>query len=465
MGSPDVPGWIVQGYYIAGGGYMQETKHEGALQVGRSVSARFYRILTLSFDVLQSILKGWRDEASGKLPPPLARGADSDEDGPTRHANSDDENDQVEVLAYQRANSSVAPSQAGSPDRGVPKKSYFDDIPTSSPGGALSRDPEMEGGDMDLAESLFGGSAPAAVASTSRLPQSQAAGQATTRMPTSEVGFNDADLTFDLEEDEFDFDAEAEAAMREMDAMNDMDNGDDDLFGAGPSTTVNKGKSVNEQSKRAKSTLETNSAMDFYADPKASETRRRNGKSLVQDSTRQLPSSSPAPRRHEIGMDEEEENFDDFDFGNEEEAIMKEMELAKKKQRDREAAALAADRRAQREATTTKTGEATSADDAEATITASSSKTPSLTTSSSAQDVDFDLDDAFDEEFLKSVNEAEELASSQKIATPQAVLPLTADKLPSPIKPSSPSKTLVTAEELQVSLVAEEEEEEEDLYS
>jgi hypothetical protein len=283
-------------------------------------------------------------------------------------------------------------------------------------------------------------------------------------MPTSEVGFNDADLTFDLEGDEFDFDAEAEAAMREMDAMNDMDNGDDDLFGAGPSTTVNKGKSVNEQSKRAKSTLETNSAMDFYADPKASETRRRNGKSLVQDSTRQLPSSSPAPRRHEIGMDEEEENFDDFDFGNEEEAIMKEMELAEKKQRDREAAALAADRRAHRESTT-KAGEATSADNAEATITASSSKTPSLTTSSSAQDVDFDLDDAFDEEFLKSVDEAEGLASSQKIAAPQAVLSPTADKLPSPIKPSSPSKTLVTAEELQVSLVAEEEEEEEDLYS
>jgi len=402
-------------------------------------------------------LKGWRDEAQGKLPPPLASRGDSDEEGPTRHANSDDD-DNIEVLAHgRRGNESTTTSQAGSPDRGVPKKSYFDDIPTSSPGGVLSRDPEMEEDeDLDLAESLFGSRAPANTAGPSTSRAAQPMGNA--RMPTSEVGFNDADLTFDLEEDEFDMDEEAEAAMRDMDAMN------DDFFNARPSK--DKGKETNRGHTRSKSSVSTNPAISFYADPKASEKRIRDGKSLVENSNKQLPSSSPAPRRREMEMGEEE-NFDDFDFGNEEEDIAREMELAEKKQRDREAAALAAEHRAAEGSLIDKTS--TTVATSETVTSTTSSKTPSLTTSSSAQDVDIELDDTFDDDFIKDIEESEPLTASQKIPTPTQAAAETEQA--SPAKSISPLKISVSAgDEYQASVADVEapplyEEEEEDLYS
>ncbi|KAK9894364.1 Swi3-domain-containing protein [Cystobasidium minutum MCA 4210] len=407
---------------------------------------------------MKSILKGWRDEASGKLPPPLSeRDGDSDnEDGPTRHANSD-EDDDVEVQAYANG-ATTTTSQAGSPERAAPKKSYFDDIPTSSPGSALERDPEMADEEYELAESLFGSAAPAANSqagpSTSRAAPTAAEA---VRMTTSEAGFNDADLAFDLEEEDFDMDAEAEAAMRELDEMN------DDFFASGPTTSKGKGKETDKSAqsntiaKAGSGGLKANSAMSFYAEPKAAE-RARTGKSLVQESSRQLPSSSPAPRRGD-SANEEEENFDDFDFGDEED-IMREMEQAEKKSREREAAALAAEKRALA-ASTTSTEEA------------STSKTPSLTTSSSAQDVDFDLDDAFDEDFLKDVNEAE-LASSQKQSTEQGVKDSKQESTAPTEKTSSDNQndTIEAAVSEKVAPAAEAtapvavvEEEEEDLYS
>lgn len=412
-----------------------------------------------SFHAIQGILKGWRDEAQGKLPPPLAgRDGDSDnEDGPTRHANSDEDNE-VQVRAHREGTTTT--SQAGSPERVAPKKSYFDDIPTSSPGGALERDPDMADEEYDLAESLFGSATPAvhsqAGPSTSRAAPGTSAA---VRMTTSEAGFNDADLTFDLEEDDFDMDAEAEAeaAMREMDNMN------DDFFNTGPSTSKGKGKESDKIATKSVATaagVKTNSAMSFYADPKAAE-RCRTGKSLVQESSRQLPSSSPAPKRHEREMDdvehEHEENFDDFDFGDEED-IMREMGQAEKKQRDREAAALAAEKRASAGSIETPIAETEVA----------TPKTPSLTTSSSAQDVDFDLDDAFDEDFLKDVDEAAS-ASSQK-QSPLKGPNITHEaaslaKVPSPVKIATTSvdeQTLASSTGVQG---PHDEEEEEDLYS
>lgn len=412
------------------------------------------------FHTIQGILKGWRDEAQGKLPPPLAgRDGDSDnEDGATRHANSD-EDDEVEVRARREGTSTT--SQAGSPERVAPKKSYFDDIPTSSPGGALERDPDMADEEYELAESLFGSAAPAvhsqAGPSTARAAPSTIAA---VRMTTSEAGFNDADLTFDLEEDDFDMDAEAEAeaAMREMDNMN------DDFFNSGPSTSKGKGKESDKDTTNTLATaagVKTNSAMSFYADPKAAE-RSRTGKSLVQESSRQLPSSSPAPKRHEQDMDHEahehEENFDDFDFGDEVD-IMREMEQAEKKQRDREAAALAAEKRASAGRDDTPIAE----------TDAATSKTPSLTTSSSAQDVDFDLDDAFNEDFLKDMDEAASI-SSQKLPASKAL-----EAAPAPASPSkalSPIRSTTTTLDGQIDTPAKSdgseashEEDEEDLYS
>lgn len=362
---------------------------------------------------------------------------------------------------------STTTSQAGSPSR--PKKSYFDDIPTSSPGGALSRDPEMEEGDadMDLAESLFGSAAPVPNAgpSTSR---NQPQHHMSRPMTTSEAGFNDMDLTFDLEEeDDFDLDAEAEAAMREMDAMNDDD---DAFFNAGAPKKVmasTKGKQAETGGHRRSISTTANSVIDFYANPRASERRVKEGKSVAQD--RNGPSSTSAPSRNEEDLDhlEEDENFDDFDFGNEEEDIMREMELAEKKQRDREAAALAAERRAAESVHSATAGASnTSIDNVAST---SSSKTPSLTTSSSAQEVDLDLDDAFDEDFLKSIDEAEQLSSPQKNVSVAPAAEVADDALISTA--TSPSKLPKTTTE--ISQVAPEdaahpqlvEEEEEDLYS
>lgn len=407
-------------------------------------------------------MKGWRDEASGKLPPPLAGRDDSEaEDGPTRHANSD-EDDVRDVLAYQ---GQTTTSQAGSPERRAPKKSYFDDIPTSSPGGALSRDAEMADDD-DLAESLFG-TAPrhqqfsqAGPSTTRAAPSTNAA----VRMTTSEAGFNDADLTFELEEvDDFGMDAEAEAAMREMMDQNDMD---DDFFNPGP-TKGNKGKQPETGASKSASTVKPNAAISFYAEPKAAE-RAKIGKTLVEEAHRQVPSSSPAPKRHEAEM-AGEENFDDFDFGAEEDDIMREMEAAEKKRKDREAAALAAEKRASSSSVIATVADM-AASGSESTTT-SCSKTPSLTASSSAQDVDLDLDDAFeeDEQFLRSMEEAE-LASSQKQAS-QGIAAGSVKQM-SPIRASSPLKTpsavsqephIVVAGPEEAALSGEEEEE--DLYS
>lgn len=416
----------------------------------------------------QGVLKGWRDEAQGKLPPPLAKGGypDDEGDGPTRHAASD-EDDEAEVLAHNRgANGSTTTSQAGSPDRGVPKKSYFDDIPTSSPGGALSRDPEMEEDyDEDLAESLFGSRAPpTAGPSTSRTQN-----QNPPRMPTSDVGFNDADLDFDLDEDEYDAEMEVEGwfAMREMDEMNDdfvngMERGDYHSKKGGPS--------AKKHSTLASAARAVSSAMEFYADPKARASKSQAGNSAGGNINKQASSPNMVSRQQAADM--EEENFDDFDFGNEEDDIMREMELADKKRRDREAAALAAEKRAAENtssAVEAGTNTSTQPNDNAASTTTSSSKTPSLTTSSSAQEVNFELDDAFDGEFFPGIEESESISQEKTSAVPSTDAPPTS--IPSPAKDTSPSKNPIIAGEASgpSPVGAEEarlyEEEEEDLYS
>jgi hypothetical protein len=237
-------------------------------------------------------------------------------------------------------------------------------------------------------------------------------------------------------------------------------------------TTEHKGKS-----KTPALEPKTNPAISFYAEAKANE-RVRAGKNLVSETSRQLPSSSPAPRRSDTMQEEEEENFDDFDFG-EEEDILREMEQAEQRQRKLQ----------QQEEEETSAAANSNIDNnhnaaTSSSVQASTSATPSLTASSTSHAADLDLDDGFgddieeDDEFLKSIAEAEVASSSQRqngASSPvKAVLSEdTAAKTVSPVKASSPLKTPAAAAvgEPRVVIAGEEEapplfeEEEEDLYS
>lgn len=117
-------------------------------------------------------------------------------------------------------------SQAGSPiaSQAGPKRSYFDDIPTSSPGGGLERDAEMRSfagsDDEDLGlpaplSQVSNGEADIFFSDVraSRTQPSSRPVVSTSRQPD----FDDADIGFDLDDDiDEDIDAEAELAMMEM---------------------------------------------------------------------------------------------------------------------------------------------------------------------------------------------------------------------------------------------------------
>lgn len=302
-----------------------------------------------------------------------------------------------------------AMSNAGSPDRAVPKKSYFDDIPTSSPGGALSRDYEMgEGGEDDLAESLFGGTAPASsqlFSQSESVSGSAIAGPSQSGDPRSEASFNDTDLQFDLDEEDFDMDAEAEAAMREAEAMAE-EVGSDNFFEGRKSKTSTVPQADSNGPRHA------NSAISFYSDPKAVARVRQSGKELLQASSQQQPSSSPAPRRNEA-------DFEDFDFDDEED-ILREVELAEQREK----------------ATTRNTAPSSSAGDTSATAS-ELSKTPSLVNSAASAPADIDYDSLLEDD-LQTVDSPRadvdaEPASSQKAIARRAGQADT-EKATSPLK-------------------------------
>lgn len=166
-----------------------------------------------------------KDEAKGIFRNKADQGATSDAQGEgndRQPAGSDDDHPDVGITVRYRTTDGPSTSQAGSPLPAGPKRSHFDNIPTSSPGGALSYDAEMR--ELDDDEDLVVHSQP--VASTSAdadifftdTQKARHGGTATIPRPstTSEAGFNDNELTFDLDDDDFDEDAEAELAMMEM---------------------------------------------------------------------------------------------------------------------------------------------------------------------------------------------------------------------------------------------------------
>ena len=207
-------------------------------------------------------MRVWRDEARGIFRPRATSG--DEEDAEDQDANAQDagrsheEDDEVRVTSRADAVPSTA-LRTSSPDPDRPKKSYFDNIPTSSPGGALERDEEMADRPLDESDGeeravrnegadVFGG-----VAGASRL-----------RNATSEVGFNDEDIGFDFDEEpRDDGDDEDMAALMEMER---------------------------EQTETAVRAPATDVPLD--------------------------------------GQETREDNLDDFDFGEEEEDIMREMENA-----------------------------------------------------------------------------------------------------------------------------------------
>lgn len=263
-------------------------------------------------------------------------------------------------------------SQAGSPDPERPKKSYFDDIPTSSPGGGLSRDAEMgdDVGEMDeIEDALFGPASQAALRTEADM-FAPAAGPS--RAATSEAGFDDAELqamTFDLDDgpDDFDMEAEAEAAMREMEAM-----------GSGPrqpkETDMQRAAKAREAA--ASGAQKEHKPISFYADAKA------------------VPKPAAAAQSTKVTTTEDEDNFDDFDFGDEED-MMREMQKAEAE----------ADRRMRAEA----------AQEPKA-VAAALSKTPSLSTGTDSFDLEDDLE--LDDDFLRSVNDAEQEAITRLSQAP-----------------------------------------------
>lgn len=163
----------------------------------------------------------WRDEAKGIFRPTHESDIDATNEETANaerafHSGDDQEDDQV--LGGNSNYTGTAPSGPSSPDPNRPRKSYFDNIPTSSPGGALGRDYEMAEDERlddsdDEVERVSGRRQEEGThngvdaASTSRH-----------HAATSEAGFNDADLTFDLDDEELNNDADEEdmAALMEM---------------------------------------------------------------------------------------------------------------------------------------------------------------------------------------------------------------------------------------------------------
>lgn len=278
--------------------------------------------------------------------------------------------------AENEAENGPSTSQAGSPEPGRPKKSYFDDIPTSSPGGGLSRDAEMtEDGEMnDVDDALFGPGSQAALQSAgdvfafTRADPSGIRQRAATLGMKSEADFNDADIQgFDLDDgpDDFDMDAEAELAMREMETMEN----------AGESDMVRAAKAREARRAAATATQKEHRPISFYGDAVAKQ-------------------KAAMPKKPSVV---EADNFDDFDFGDEEDML-----------RDMQRAEAEAERRMQAEASRTEQPKA-----------ADLSKTPSLSTGTDSFDLEDELE--LDEDFLKGVEEAEKLDASQK--APESVAP------------------------------------------
>jgi hypothetical protein len=332
-----------------------------------------YLLAFHSKTVTQYELTVWRKEAKGIFDP-KPDGSDAEVD---MDAAMDVE--AAENVIPQTANA----SRAGSAEPDRPKKSYFDDIPTSSPGGALERDLEMEeDGEMDEVEdALFGPASQAALQSEADL-FAPVAGPSTDRKrapthgATSEAGFMDADideLALDLDDgpDDFDMDAEAEAAMREMEAMEAAQ--ESDMVKAARAREASRAFTTAPPQKEHR-------PISFYADATAKPKERAQQSSVARAS--------------------DEDNFDDFDFGDEEEMM-----------RDMAKAEAEAERRMRAEAVR----------HVEAPKAADISKTPSLSTGTDSFDLEDDLED--DEEFLRGIEEAEKAEAATQSARAASDVP------------------------------------------
>ena len=171
----------------------------------------------------------------------------------------------------------------------------------------MSRDDGMAADDLDeedesdLASRLFGARASVAPSQASDVFGGMAQGRQ--RSATGAINaFDDVELDLDDGPDDFDMDLEAEAAMREMETMEQEE--------AGPSR---KGKDVQAQAEHR--------ATSFYGPPKAS---KPPAVAPTEPSNVKIAGSGLIAGNAQTASDED--NFDDFDFG-EDEDVLREMEM------------------------------------------------------------------------------------------------------------------------------------------
>ena len=152
-------------------------------------------------------------------------------------------------------------------------------------------DLDGEDDEGDLASRLFGARASVAPSQASDVFGGTAQGRQRSATGASNA-FDDVELDLDDGPDDFDMDLEAEAAMREMEMMEEQEE-------AGPSR---KGKDVRPQAEHGPTS--------FYGPSKASKASA-------------VPVTKPSSLKTTAS---EEDNFDDFDFG-EDEDVLREMEM------------------------------------------------------------------------------------------------------------------------------------------